>query len=389
MIRKGGEMKPVILREGEYSKAQRDALLTGKVWRVQDIFESQLTELFEIEHPELVGTASFALELQKFIVMRSAGEASMAGDYIYYPWSGLVLHTVSENEQARLRTNRMNNLLTREEQQTLAAFSCGVAGLSFGNGIALSLVYSGAAHTIKIADSDIFETTNLNRVRVGLPSVGQPKTVVTAREIYEVNPYADVAVFDHGLTEDTIDDFVGGINPLGAVFDVVDDLGMKVRLRMAAKKYRVPVIMLTSLEDSILVDIERYDLEPERELFHGLLGGITDELVANTMTEQDKAQYAMKIVGVTNVSYRNLLSLSAVGKDLVSRPHLFGTVSIVCGLATYITKRIALGEDMPSMRRLVALHEALGIAPNRDDTPEARERILNQLLNRGQPAEKV
>lgn len=389
MIEKVGDMKPVILREGNYTKAGRDALLAGKVWGVQDIFVSQLTELFEINYPHLIATSDFVPKLQAFIKTRSGDDPAMVGDYIYYPWSGVVLHTISEAEQHRLRTNRMNNLLTREEQQTLAAFSCGVAGLSFGNGIALSLVYSGAADTIKIADSDIFETTNLNRVRVGLPSVGLPKTAVTAREIYEVNPYADVMVFEQGLHEDTIDAFVGGTHPLGAVFDVVDDLGMKVRLRMAAKKAKVPVIMLTSLEDSILVDIERYDLEPEREVFHGLLGGVTDELIESTMTEQDKAQYAMKIVGANHVSYRNLQSLSVIGQDLVSRPHLFGTVSIVCGLATYIVKRIALGEAMPSMRKLVALHEILEVAPNHDDTPEAREQILSQLLHREQHMERV
>lgn len=382
-------MKPVVLREGAYTKTQRDALLSGKVWSVEDIFESQLTELFEINHPYLIGTSDFASKLRDFIVARSGDDPAMAGDYIYYPWSGIVLHTVSESEQNRLRTNRMNNLLTRDEQKKLAAFSCGVAGLSFGNGIALSLVYSGAADTIKIADNDIFETTNLNRVRVGLTGVGQPKTEVTAREIYEISPYANVTIFDQGISEDTIDDFVSNPHPLGAIFDVVDDLGMKVRLRMAAKKAKVPVIMLTSLEDSILVDVERYDLEPEREVFHGLLGGVANELMTNTMTERDKAQYAMRIVGANHVSYRNLQSLSVVGQDLVSRPHLFGTVSIVCGLATYIAKRIALGEDMPSMRKLVALHETLGIAPNHDDTPEAREQILTQLLRHqrsGEPA---
>lgn len=377
-------MKPTILREGSYSEAEKDALLVGEVWQVHDIFVSQLTELFEIENPGLIGKDDFSPQLDAFIESRSGADQSMAGDYIYFPWSGVVLHTISGTEQHCLRTNRMNKLLTREEQATLAAFSCGVAGLSFGNGIALSLVYSGAADTIRIADSDIFETTNLNRVRVGLPSVNQPKTAVTAREIYEINPYADIGIFDKGLSEENIGAFVGGDRPLNAVFDVVDDLGMKVRLRLEAKKAGVPVIMLTSLEDSILVDVERFDLEPEREVFHGLLGDVVDDLITKTMTEQDKAQYAMKIVNPQNVSYRNLASLAGIGKDLVSRPHLFGTVSIVCGLATYITKRIALGEDMPSMRKLVAFHEVLDITPNRDDTSENRERMFRELLSRKQ-----
>lgn len=380
MIERVG-MKPTILREGDYGQSDKDSLVAGKVWRVQDIFVSQLTELFEIENPSLIGKPEFATRLEVFIKERSGNDQSLAGDYIYYPWSGVVLHTISENEQNRLRTNRMNNLLTQEDQRILSALSCGVAGLSFGNGIALSLVYSGAAQTIKIADSDIFETTNLNRVRVGLPSVGEVKTTVTAREIYEINPYATVEIFDKGLDADNVDDFIRGSKPLKVVFDVVDDLGMKVLLRMAAKKAKIPVVMLTSLEDSILVDVERFDLEPDREVFHGLLGNVVDDLISMRMTEQDKARYAMEIVNPRNVSYRNLSSLASIGSELVSRPHLFGTVSMVCGFASYIAKRIALGEDMPSMRKLVSFHEILAIAPNHDDTPEAREQILNQLMN--------
>lgn len=375
--------KPIILTEGNYGSEDVRELKSQKVWRFQDIFQSQLTELFEILHADLIGTPDFDAKLREFISERSGTDAELRGNYVYYPWSGLLLHTISEADQNRLRTNRTNDLITAEEQLKLGQFSAGVAGLSFGNGIALSLVYSGAANHIKIADRDIFETTNLNRVRVGLPSVNQSKTSVTAQEIYEINPYADVQVFDQGLTEENVEDFINGAPKLNVVFDVVDNFAMKVRIRLAAKKAGVPVVMLTSLEDSILVDVERFDLDPSAEIFHGLLGEVTNDLLTKDMTEQDKARYAMAIVGPEHVSYRNLLSLSEVGKNLVSRPHLYGTVSIVCGLAAYIVKRIALGEDMPSMRKHVVFNEVLGILPNRDDTPEARQKIMSILMNGG------
>jgi hypothetical protein len=372
--------KPIILAEGEYSKSDLDNLKGQKIWKLQDIYNSQLTELFEISNANLIGTPEFESRLNEFIADKSSPDVELRGNYVYYPWSGLMLHMVAEEELQTLRTNRTNNLITKEEQKQFNQFSAGIAGLSFGNGIALSLVYSGAARNIKIADRDIFETTNLNRVRVGLPSVGLPKTAITSQEIYEINPYANIGVFDDGLTEENLDDFINGGTKLNIIYDVVDDLSMKVRLRFAAKKAGIPVVMLTSLEDSILVDVERYDLDPSMEIFHGLLGNVTEDLLTREMTEQDKARYAMAIVGKDSVSYRNLLSLSEVGKNLVSRPHLYGTVSIVCGLASYVAKRIALGEDMPSMRKLVAFHEVLEIAPNKDDTPEARAEILSRLM---------
>jgi hypothetical protein len=287
---------------------------------------------------------------------------------------------VPEVDLHTLRTNRTKNLISEDEQHTMGEFTAGIAGLSFGNGIALSLVYNGASNSIKIADRDIFATSNLNRVRVGLPSVDQAKTEVTAHEIYEINPHAEVIVFNDGLTEENLDDFVNGSHNLNIIFDVVDDFSMKVRLRLAAKKAKIPVIMLTSLEDSILVDVERYDLDPEAEIFHGLLGDVTDELLTKDMSEQDKVKYAMAIVGPEHISFRNLSSLSDIGTKLVSRPHLYGTVSIVCGLAAYILKRIALGEDMPSLRKHLPFNEVLGILPAKDDTPEARAEIFAKLM---------
>lgn len=370
--------KPTILTEGQYEDKDVEALKAG-AWKFQDIYTSQLTELFEINHPNLIRTPDFEVQKDAFIKQQlDSGESR--GNYVFYPWSGLVMRMVAAADLKTLRTNRTNNLITPEEQNKLGGFTAGVAGLSFGNGIALALVYTGISDTIKIADSDIFETTNLNRVRVGLPSVGQDKTAVTAQNIYEINPYADVQVFNSGLTNDNLDDFVNGTNKLNIVFDVVDDFSVKVKLRLAAKKARIPVVMLTSLEDSILVDVERFDQDPDAEIFHGLLGDVTDDLLNKKMSEQDKAKYAMAIVGPQHVSYRNLLSLADVGHKLVSRPHLYGTVSIVCGLASYIAKRIALDEDMPSMRKHVKFNEVLNIADNKDDTPEAREKILSELM---------
>lgn len=374
--------QPIILVEGQYSEADLQNLKSGKVWKFKDIYESQLTELFEINNAHLIGTAEFGTNLQEFIKSKSEPNVELRGNYVYYPWSGLLLHMVGTEELHVLRTNRTNNLITAEEQLQLGQFSAAVAGLSFGNGIALSLVYSGAANSIKIADTDIFETTNLNRVRVGLPSVTEPKTSITAQEIYEINPYAEVKIFPEGLTESNLGDFVNNATKPNIIFDVVDDFATKVRLRLEAKKAGIPVVMLTSLEDSVLVDVERFDQDPSTEIFHGLLGSITNDLLTKEMTEQDKAKYAMAIVGPDHVSYRNLLSLSNVGTSLVSRPHLYGTVSIVCGLASYIAKRIALQEDMPSMRKHVKFNDVLGIRPNKDDTPEARQEIMAKLMSR-------
>lgn len=374
---------PKILTEGRYHQSELDDLKKIS-WKFKDIYKSQLTELFEITNAHLLGQASFDEKLNQFLEERTSPNPDLSGNYVYYPWSGLLLHSVSQEELEALRTNRTSHLVSREEQKKLGQFTAAIAGLSFGNGIALSLVYSGVSNSIKVADKDIFETTNLNRVRVGLKSVNEPKVDVTAQEIYEINPYADVHSFPNGLHEENISTFINGDPKTNIIFDVVDDFSMKIRIRQEAKKAGVPVVMLTSLEDSVLVDIERYDLDPNADIFHGLLGSAVEDMLTKQMSESEKAQYAMRIVGPESISYRNLLSLSEVGSTLVSRPHLYGTVSIVCGLAAFIAKRIALGEDLPSMRSLVKFNEVLGILPNSDDTEEARGQIMSKLLKRAE-----
>jgi ThiF family len=373
----------IILTEGKYTYEELEKVKKDyKIWKIKDIYKNQATELFEIHNPTLINTQEFHSKLNEFIEERCEPNAEIRGSWVYYRWSGVLLHMLGKEDHLKLRTNRTRNLVTIEEQGILSNFNVGVAGLSFGNGIVLALAYGGFSNNIKIADSDRLETTNLNRMRIGLENVGELKTEVTKREIYEINPYAEIVTFQKGLTKENLNEFVQGSPKLNVIFDVVDDFTMKVMLRLAAREARIPVIMLTSLGDSVLVDLERYDLEPERELFHGLLGRLPEEILSNTISEKDKVRYAMSIVGPENVSVRNMLSLSEIGYSLVSRPHLYSTVSVVCGLAGYLVKGIALNKDFPSFRKHLVFNEILGLSADPEDSNEERSKILEELAKR-------
>lgn len=78
----------------------------------------------------------------------------------------------------------------------------------------------------------------------------------------------------------------------------------------------------------------------------------------------------MAIVGPGTCPMKPFFPHVSIGSTLVSRPHLYSTVSIVCGLAAYILKRIALREDMPSMRKHVKFNDMLDVLPGKDDTLE-------------------
>lgn len=319
-------MEPIILKEGRYSAKDVDKLKKKFKPKIVDIYSEQLKELSEI----------------KFKKILKDRDKETFGDWIYYPWSNLLLHALSEKEQNILRTNRNKNLITAREQKTLSDFTVAIAGLSVGGNIATALLHNGFPKKIKLADSDILRTTNLNRVRAKLSDVGEKKVDVISRQLYEINPYLKITTFPQGLSKENLKDFIAGNPKPKLMFELIDDFEMKILLRKTARKHKVPVIMLTSLGDSVLIDIERYDTEPETEIFNGIVDGKTI----------DKKNFAVNIAGRKNIPQRALESIKEIGKTLVGRPQLMSTVTVASGIAVFLARKIALGEKTKSGRAL-------------------------------------
>ena len=130
---------------------------------------------------------------------------------------------------------------------------------------------------------------------------------------------------------------------------------MKVLVRIEAKKARIPVVAFANLGDSILADIDRYDLDGSLPLFNGLLGDFPEEILK--MPDEDKNKYAVKMVGIENVPTRALESVKEIGKTLVGRPQLSSTVIFSGALGTYVTRQIVLGNELKSGRYLIKFEE--------------------------------
>jgi len=189
--------------------------------------------------------------------------------WVYYPWRRSVLVLPGPRTFRAIRLDRNRNKLTRAEQERLRTLTVGVVGQSVGHAIAYTLAQEGACGALRLADFDELELSNLNRVPATLFDIGVNKAIVTARRIAELDPYLTVEVRGGGLDPDTVDDFVDG---LGIVVEECDSLDIKLLVREAARRRKLPLIMETS--DRGLLDIERFDLEPDRQPFHGLLGDI-------------------------------------------------------------------------------------------------------------------
>lgn len=278
--------------------------------------------------------------------------------WIYFPWRRAAVRSVPEELYDRLRTARNRNLITALEQVRYQQMVAGVAGLSVGSAIVAALTMSGGPKTLKIADPDIVAPSNLNRMRATLMDVGANKTAVAARSIWELNPFARVHAWERGVNERTLKTFILGKPKLGIFIDEMDNLALKIEARLICKKHRIPVLMATDNGDGVIVDVERFDLEPGRPIFHGRIKSLRPQ----ALRKLDRRQWlrlAAKIIGPRFMTTRHQQSLLEVGKSLTGVPQLGPTASLAGAAAAFVVRRIANSSAMPSGRYLVGLEEKL------------------------------
>ena len=335
--------KPLIFEFSDKSALQK--LLSEKRPEFHDQLKGQVMELNKIRNPhEKISAEEQELYYKKWT---SEIDSVSYGLYIYYPWSNKLVHTVPKDEFIELRTSRNKHKITAEEQTKLGEAIVGVIGLSVGQSVALTMAMERSFGTLRIADFDILELTNLNRIRAGVSSMGLPKTILVAREIAEIDPFLKVEIFDEGVTESNIDDFFGGDKPLDLLIEECDSLPIKIMAREKARDMKIPVIMDTS--DRGMIDVERFDVIDNLPLLHGFckVSGIK-ELMA--LDPKEQMGVMMGMVDFENLSPRLKYSFGELGKSLSTWPQLASDVIAGGGNAAKIARMIVLGESVPSKR---------------------------------------
>lgn len=273
--------------------------------------------------------------------------------WAYYPWRRTVVAIPGPNGFRAVRTDRNRNLITTEEQQRLGTIRIGIAGLSVGHVIAHTLAAEGLCGTLRLADFDHLELSNLNRVPATILDIGINKAVVTARRIAELDPYLHVEVMPAGVRADSLDEF---LDDLDIVVEECDSLDMKVRIREGARERRLPVLMATS--DRGLIDVERFDLEPHRPVMHGVLGGVDSAQLA-ALSQQDRIPYMLRHLDASRSSGRLTASLVEVGHTLSTWPQLAGEVTLGATIVAEGVRRIGLGEPLGSGQVRIDIGQAL------------------------------
>jgi ThiF family protein len=373
--------RPVIFNLSEESGCSgiRELMAKGEIRHVIDDYEEQMKELFQVQNPTLVYTPGFTEAFNSWFAeeIKKAGSSESHGRWVFYHWSNTLVHVLTDDEFQKVRTARNRNLITEEEQKRFYASTIGIGGLSVGNSVALAIVLQGGSRKMRLADFDRLGLSNLNRIRAGVDALGLQKVKMTARQIYLLDPYAEIEIFPEGITDANIDSFFDGLD---IVIDELDTIPVKLRIREEAKKRSIPVLMGADNGDNAILDIERYDTE-DIKYFHGRLGDVT----VKDLQGMDKfaiGRTITKMLGAENITERMQGSLLEMGKTIVSWPQLGGAALLNGVGIAYCARKVLTGGKVENNRAILSLDEKLDLDHSLPMEIERRKKLSESFAKR-------
>ena len=329
---------------------------------VQDTIADQLREWIKCsatDVSEVKSESAIAARVARELAATD-GDTGAYGVWFYYPWRQTVVHVLPAQPYALVRSNRNRNKITYAEQQKVWRARIGVIGLSVGHAAAMVLAQEGLCGQLRVADFDVLELSNLNRLRTTVFNLGTKKTTIAARDLAEIDPYLEVRVFSEGVRLHNVDEFLAGPDgrePLDLLVEECDSLDVKLLARERARTHGIPVVMDTN--DRGLLDVERFDREPNRPLLHGLMGDLdyerAQDLIKNGAPSARMAVFSAFFGGREQMSARFRESLDLLGTKLLGASQLASDVHLGAALVANSARRILLDELQGSGRYTIDL----------------------------------
>lgn len=346
---------PLVLDRSRLEDASvMDELMGGEVSFVHDTIDAQLRDLIKCRTPSKPWTDD---ELGRAVAdMLQETDSHVYGRWVFYPWSRRFVHLLPPAEFAEVRSDRNRVKITTAEQAKLLRLKVGLVGLSVGNAVAVTLALEGLFGELRLADFDTLDLSNMNRLRCTVDQIGLNKAVISARQIFEMNPYANLTLYPDGMTRENVAPFFDDGGRLDIAIDECDSMFIKFKVREEARARRIPVLMETS--DRGMLDIERFDLEPKRPLLHGLVGEMSSDAV-ESLPPPARLGVILKIIGEQTMSPRLAASLLEFGRTLRGFSQLGSEVTLGGATTAAAVRRLGLGQPLASGRVYFDLSKTL------------------------------
>lgn len=134
--------------------------------------------------------------------------------------------------------------LNKTEQQKLRDSRVAVVGLGGTGGAQVHALARLGIGAFNLADPDVFELINFNRqIGATMNAIGREKTAVMAELVHNINPEADVRLFEQGIGPDNIAEFLEGVD---VVVDSLDFYCFKERFLLYRNARERGLWVLTS-----------------------------------------------------------------------------------------------------------------------------------------------
>jgi len=177
-------------------------------------------------------------------------------------------------------------------------------------------------------------------------SIIRRKIDIAAKKVLELDPFAELTLFDNGINQNNIEKFILK-SKLDVFVDAMDNFEMKLQARLICRKNRIPVLMATDNGDGVILDIERFDKDVNRKLFHNLVPNI-EKIDLGKLLPKEWLRLAATIIGPKFHPIRLQESLMKLGKEIAGVPQL-GTAAMLSGtMIAYAIRRISNNQPLKS-----------------------------------------
>jgi len=352
--------RPVIARLAPGDAARFTALCGEHRLRVLDTMDRQLAELAVVRFPSMARQGERADYVER--MLREHGDPAAYGVWVYFPWSGTVVHLLDRDDYFAVITDRNRDKITREEQHRLRSKRVGVLGLSVGGEAAVAVAQEHLCGRLVLADFDRLDLSNLNRLGGGADDLGLPKTTIVARRIARIDPYLVVTVLEEGVTADNADGFLEGLDLL---VEECDGLVVKHDIRRRARSRGLDVVY--AADERGFLSVEPYGLCPDLAPFHGLVAEPPRTRASYPTPRAFMRALTEWLGGWDHISPRARASLEGIGETHSGYPQLAGEAHFAAGQVAHVARRLLLGERLPPFFGALDLADLLPAATSGDD----------------------
>ncbi len=331
------------LANSEACQEVNEMIERKKIRRVVDRIGDIASDMFELTYPNKKEDEASRREYVTQIEEQGIGY----GNWFYFDWSGVLVRYQEVGAHRSSRTFRNCDVIEQAEQATLFDKKVATFGLSVGSNVHRQMMRAGIGGSSVIGDYDTISPSNLNRIEVGFTAVGQSKIDQVAIATSELDPYVEQTLFRAGYAAKRLEAME---RKPDIIFEEVDDLNVKLAIRRFAAEHKIPVVMATDVDDTSLIDVERYDIENPEPFLGRLKDKQLEALQADKLSPEEKQKLMIKLVGLTAITPRLLRSAMHIGDTLAGLPQLGTTASMGGSLATVTAREILLQRHMPSGR---------------------------------------